>query len=88
MRGNWQDFNLHDASRGPSAIAELLVTIGSFDSSYFRKYATDLREIFRTVALWIYMIDVNGVAIAQGTLPWQLIFVYSIHTFFVTVTKV
>ena len=25
MRGNWQDFNWHDASRGPSAIAELLV---------------------------------------------------------------
>ena len=26
--GNWQDFNLHDASRGPSAIAELLVYTG------------------------------------------------------------
>ena len=25
FRGSWQDFNLHDASRGPSAIAELLV---------------------------------------------------------------
>ena len=25
MRGNWQDFNWHDAQRGPSAIAELLV---------------------------------------------------------------
>ena len=26
LRGNWQDFNGHDASRGPSAIAELFVT--------------------------------------------------------------
>ena len=26
LRGSWQDFNWHDASRGPSAIAELLVT--------------------------------------------------------------
>jgi len=26
LRGNWQDFNWHDASRGPSAIVELLVT--------------------------------------------------------------
>jgi len=26
LRGNWQDFNRHDASRGPSAIAKLLVT--------------------------------------------------------------
>jgi len=26
--GNWQDFNWHDASRGPSAIAELLVSTG------------------------------------------------------------
>ena len=25
LRGNWQDFNWHDASRRPSAIAELLV---------------------------------------------------------------
>jgi len=25
LRDNWQDFNSHDASRGPSAIAELLV---------------------------------------------------------------
>jgi len=25
LRVNWQDFNWHDASRGPSAIAELLV---------------------------------------------------------------
>ena len=26
LRGSWQDFNCHDASRGPSAIAELLVS--------------------------------------------------------------
>ena len=26
LRDSWQDFNWHDASRGPSAIAELLVT--------------------------------------------------------------
>ena len=25
LRGNWQDFNWHDASHGPSAIAELLL---------------------------------------------------------------
>jgi len=25
LRGNWQDFSWHDASRGPSAIAELFV---------------------------------------------------------------
>jgi len=27
LRGNWQDLNWHDASRGPSAIAELLVLL-------------------------------------------------------------
>ena len=27
LRGNWQDFNSRDASRGPSAIAELLVPL-------------------------------------------------------------
>jgi len=25
LRGSWQNFNCHDASRGPSVIAELLV---------------------------------------------------------------
>jgi len=28
LRGSWQDFSWHDASRGPSAIAELLVSMG------------------------------------------------------------
>jgi len=28
LRGSWQDFNWHDALRGPSAIAELLVLLG------------------------------------------------------------
>jgi len=34
LRGNWQDFNWHDASRSPSAIAELFVFFrtGSMDS--------------------------------------------------------
>jgi len=27
LRGNWQDFNWHDASRGPSAIVELFVRL-------------------------------------------------------------
>jgi len=35
--GNWQDFNWHDTSRGPSAIAELLVIICEFQ--YFAHYA-------------------------------------------------
>jgi len=32
VRGNWQDFNWHDASRGPSAIAELLVKLADKSS--------------------------------------------------------
>jgi len=32
---NWQDFNWHDASRGPSAIAELLVSLYSAHSAPF-----------------------------------------------------
>jgi len=31
LRGSWQDFNWHDASRGPSAIAELLVVLSDKD---------------------------------------------------------
>ena len=31
LRGNWQDFNSHDASRGPSVIAELLVLLFDFN---------------------------------------------------------
>jgi len=32
LRGNWQDFNRHDVSRGPSAIAELLVYVWTNDN--------------------------------------------------------
>ena len=39
LRGNWQDFNWHDASRRPSAIAELLVTARRYASAV---YATAL----------------------------------------------
>ena len=42
LRGNWQDFNWHDALRGPSAIAELfvavwrpIVTLCDFDYSIY-----------------------------------------------------
>ena len=31
LRGNWQDFNWHDASRGPSVIAKLLVLLFDFN---------------------------------------------------------
>jgi len=33
LRGNWQDFNLHDASRGHSAIAEFLIILVLLSSS-------------------------------------------------------
>jgi len=33
LLGNWQDFNWHDASRGPSAIAELLVIVWSISTN-------------------------------------------------------
>ena len=46
-----------------------------FEPNYFRKYAANFREIFRIDSttgtgrlVW------NWVAIAQGSLPWQLIF--------------
>jgi len=34
--GNWQDFNWHDASRGPSAIAEFLVQLRMYARTYVR----------------------------------------------------
>ena len=33
LRGNWQDFNRHDTSRGPSAIAERCFQRGHLHSS-------------------------------------------------------
>jgi len=58
-----------------------------FEPNCFRKYVTDLRLIFKIGSPT--GIDDNDcceielrIAIAQGTLPWQPIFVYSIHTFF------
>jgi len=58
-----------------------------FEPNCLRKYVTDLRLIFKIGSPT--GIDDNDcceielrIAIAQGTLPWQPIFVYSIHTFF------
>jgi len=49
LRGSWQDFNWHDSSRGPSAIAELLVT---FDQPPYisSKWAT----VHLTLAVFMY----------------------------------
>ena len=44
LRGNWQDFNWHDASRGPSAIAELLVNC-------FRRHCSRVTSIFTVIHL-------------------------------------
>jgi len=46
----------------------------------FQKFATDLREIFRIGSLLGNDDCYDVVTIAQGTLPWQPIFLYSIHT--------
>ena len=52
MRGNWQDFNRHDASRGPSAIAELLVLRAKFESKSNKGSAAQTYlESERTVAV-------------------------------------
>jgi len=45
LRGNWQDFDRHDASRGPSAIAELLVT----NTCNWCSTVTEFREFVTTI---------------------------------------
>jgi len=37
LRGNWQDFNWRDASRGASAIAKLFVTVEKILSDISRR---------------------------------------------------
>ena len=54
LRGNWQDFNWHDASRGPSAIAELLVDMeASFHLSYSVLKGNFGTSEIRVLAYWI-----------------------------------
>jgi len=50
LRGNWQDFNWHDASRGPSAIAELLVTCQLSDS--VRRWCVSV-YVHVTLSIWL-----------------------------------
>ena len=45
LRGNWQDFNLHNASPGPSAIAVLLVFIVMFAIVMFAKLVANYNNV-------------------------------------------
>jgi len=64
LRGNWQDFNWHDASRGPSAIAELLVLIG--------EYLAKLQAVTKvTVEAWLsHALCTPGQRTAKRRLKW------------------
>jgi len=46
LRGNWQDFNWHDASRGPSAIAELLVKYMDYTTASVWQRCSPLSDYF------------------------------------------
>jgi len=52
LRGSWQDFNWHDASHGPSAIAELLVWQYRVPSVLWRCWL-DGRKGIRPVKNWV-----------------------------------
>ena len=51
LRGNWQDFNWHDASRGPSAIAELFVFFGT---DYM--VSPDCLLILLSISVWYFLV--------------------------------
>ena len=51
LRGNWQDFNWHDASRGPSAIAELLVMAYMSRPPWFWKFQVVKANRFKRLRL-------------------------------------
>jgi len=51
LRGNWQDYYCQDASRGHSAIAELLVTYKMAAKINWHRYGTKLRNCHPTCML-------------------------------------
>ena len=64
LRGNWQDFNWHDASRGPSAIAELLIyrdflaTLMLMLTTTFTRMSLHMSfcPTVYTISLWVFLI--------------------------------
>jgi len=67
LRGSWQDFNWHDASRGPSAIAELLVVFKLL-SRHRRRGSTSTSCVAR-VSQQQVMSRANCVVNTQPKLP-------------------
>ena len=63
VRGNWQDFNWHDASRGPSAIAELLIDKRFLTVTFLRvisnSHRTPRRDATRRFYLGYYFPGVS-----------------------------
>ena len=53
LRGNWQDFNWHNASRGHSAIAELLVALNS-DIWWHQIYSFSWESIDHRACIFFY----------------------------------
>jgi len=86
LHGNWQDFNWHDASRGPSAIAELLVVNynkGDYDAlrafikgDWNKEFAADnldvkaMRNILKTNWLWGVIGKAKWPEIDDDALRW------------------
>jgi len=52
LRGSWQDFNWHDASRGPSAIAKLLVEFYTLYNISAKANAIDTSNFVHGSAMW------------------------------------
>ena len=87
LRGNWQDFNWHDASRIPSAIAELLVFFvityadyidfqNSFIDTFPRQLIVDRNFHLTLTMLLPYLVkfhtDVLSTSLASRTVPWHI----------------
>ena len=86
LRGNWQNFTWHDTSRGPSAIAELLVIIWNFPElsvlemeargysvSPKMAWLTSLQDVpsdIVYISIWVFSKRGSVKVIENGTIVW------------------
>jgi len=96
LRGNWQDFNWHDASRGLSAIAELLGTLTAQawqalilvflykDVNYVKDVRVNCKPVTDKFGLWPWS-NVSAYA-GDCKRPQPTQSVKDTHTFIINVT--
>jgi len=84
LRGNWQDFNWHDASRGPSAIAERTFLVPAHPGSPWRVGVKRMHICIHSLSyfwMWLHRLASSLQASCRVTLVFAIFYTYFLVSF-------